>query len=198
MSDPVEEAADAALRGELVVIPTDTIYGIGTRPDDDSATSRLFEAKRRPKELELPVLVTGVEQARSLAELDARAERLASALWPGPLTLILPRADSSRDWELGGDGRTIGLRVPRHALALAVLALAGPLAVTSANVSGDPTPSTCEGLFEVFGELVSVYICEEVPLVASASTVVEIAHGEHRILREGSVTAGEIDASLGG
>ncbi len=148
MSDPIGEAALAALRGELVVLPTDTVYGIGTRPDDHEATARLFDAKGRPRDLELPVLVPTAAAAREIAELDVRAEALASRFWPGPLTLVLRRAGSSRDWDLGGDPATIGVRVPHHPLALAVLARTGPLAVTSANRSGEPTPSSCEGVVE--------------------------------------------------
>jgi tRNA threonylcarbamoyl adenosine modification protein (Sua5/YciO/YrdC/YwlC family) len=197
VSDPVLEAAEAALAGRLVVVPTDTVHGIGTRPDDPAATALLFEAKRRPRELELPILVPDVDAARSVAGFDARAERLAAALWPGPLTLVLPRARGSEGWELGGDPGTVGVRIPRHPLALALLARTGPLAVTSANLSGEPTPSTCEGLIETFGDLVAVYLCED-GLAGEPSTVVDLAHGDARILREGAVAAGEIGALRAG
>jgi tRNA threonylcarbamoyl adenosine modification protein (Sua5/YciO/YrdC/YwlC family) len=184
---PVEEAIGAALRGELIVVPTDTVYGIGTRPDVPEATAALFAAKGRPRDLELPVLVPSPASAADVARLDDRAHRLADALWPGALTLVLARTAESRPWDLGGDPETVGVRVPHHPLAVAVLAGTGPLAVTSANRSGEPTPAGCADLEEVFGDAVSVYLCEETPLTGTASTVVDLAHGAPAILREGSI-----------
>ncbi len=198
MSDAIKEAADAALRGELVVLPTDTVYGIGTRPDDPAATARLFEAKGRPRELELPVLVATTRAAREIAAFDDRAERLADRFWPGPLTLVLSRTDRSRRWDLGGNPTTIGVRVPRHPLAIALLARAGPLAVTSANRSGRPTPATCDDLQRVFGDAVAVYICEETPLEGKPSTVVDLAHLEPAVLRPGAIDAEALLAVLAG
>ena len=196
MSDPIEEAALAALGGELVVLPTDTVYGIGTRPDDPAATSRLFDAKGRPRDLELPVLVPDAAAAREISEPDPRAEALATRFWAGPLTLVLPRADASRGWDLGGDPATIGVRMPHHALALAVLAITGPLAVTSANRSGEPTPPSCDGVFDLFGETVAVYLCDPAPLRGAASTVVDLAHGAPRILRSGSLSEADVLAAI--
>jgi L-threonylcarbamoyladenylate synthase len=187
VSAPVEEAIGAALRGELIVLPTDTVYGIGTRPDVPEATAALFTAKGRPRDLELPVLVPSPASAADIARLDERAHRLADALWPGALTLVLARTAESRPWDLGGDPETVGVRVPRHPLAVAVLSGTGPLAVTSANRSGEPTPADCADLEEVFGDAVSVYLCEEAPLSGTASTVVDLAHGTPAILREGSI-----------
>jgi len=112
VTDPIEQAALAALAGRLVVLPTDTVYGIGTRPDDATATTRLFEAKGRPAELTLPVLVPTTAAAREIAAFDDRADALALAFWAGPLTLVLPRTAASRGWELGGDPGTVGVRMP--------------------------------------------------------------------------------------
>ena len=186
--DPVHEAATAALAGHLIVIPTDTVYGVGTRPDERAATARLFRAKDRPRDLVLPVLCPGVETTRELAGFDERANRLAEAFWPGPLTIVLPRSDRSRDWDLGADEETIGLRVPRHRLALAVLVLTGPLAVTSANRSGEPTPQACDGVREVFRDDVEIYICDDRPSAGLSSTVVDLAHGKPRVLRAGALS----------
>jgi tRNA threonylcarbamoyl adenosine modification protein (Sua5/YciO/YrdC/YwlC family) len=196
VSDPIRETADAALRGELIVLPTDTVYGIGTRPDDPSATTRLFEAKGRPRDLELPVLVPTTAAAREIALLDARAERLALRYWAGAVTLVLPRSGRSRTWDLGGDPGTIGVRMPGHPLALALLAATGPLAVTSANRSGAPTPATCDGVTETFGDAVTVYLCDETPLAGSASTVVDLTHDEPVVLRRGAVSEDELFAAL--
>lgn len=198
MSSPVEDAVAAALRGELIVLPTDTVYGIGTRPDRAEATAALFAAKARPRSLELPVLAPSIAAVARIADLDARAHRLAAGLWPGGLTLVLPRTELSLSWDLGGDVETIGVRVPDHQLALAVLAGTGPLAVTSANRSGSSTPSGCEELDALFGEAVSVYLCEEAPLSGGASTVVDLAHGEPVILRSGVVDEQTISRVLAG
>ena len=151
--DPIGDAVAAVRRGELVVFPTDTVYGIAARPDDPAATARVFEAKQRPSDLTLPVLVASIEDARAVAQLDDRAERLAAALWPGALTIVVPRAPRSRDWDLGGDPASIGVRIPDHRLARAVLD-GGPLATTSANRSGEGPATTCEELHEVFGDAV--------------------------------------------
>lgn len=196
--DPVAEAADAARAGRLIVLPTDTVYGIGTRPDDPVATARLFEAKARPRGLELPILAATAAEARTLARFDARADRVAGACWPGALTLVLPRTEASARWELGGDPATVGVRVPHHPLALAVLAATGPLAVTSANRSGEPPARTCDELQAAFGDAVDVYLCQDEPLEGLASSVVDLAHGPARLLRAGSVASEVIERLLPG
>lgn len=196
MSDPLAEAAEAALAGRLIVLPTDTVYGIGTRPDDPAATARLFEAKGRPRELALPVLVASRKQAERIAAFDGRARVLAGRFWPGALSLVLPRTERSRAWALGERSATIAVRMPHHPLALALLARTGPLAVTSANRSGEPTPATCEELQRVFGDAVAVYLCEPDPLAGLPSTVADLTGPDLRVLREGAVTEGELRAAL--
>ena len=187
LEGPLGDAAVAARRGELIVFPTDTVYGLGTRPDDPAATARVFEAKQRPKDLELPVLVATMETARSVAMFDDRAERLAGACWPGPLTLVLPRGAAALGWELGGDPATVGVRAPHHPLALALLAETGPLAVTSANRSGGRPAQTCDELQSLFAEDVAVYLCQDDRLDGVASTVLDLAHGPASILRDGAL-----------
>lgn len=195
MREPIEDAVRAATNGDLIVIPTDTVYGIGTRPDDPAATSDLFRAKGRPRELELPVLVPSSASAHEVAEFDDLAEALAVRFWAGPLTLVLPRTPASRGWDLGGDPSTIGVRMPHHPLALAVLAGTGPLAVTSANRSGAPTPTTCEEVAGVFGDAVAVYLCGEASS-GTASTVLDLAHGEPRVIRSGAVSERALRSAL--
>jgi tRNA threonylcarbamoyl adenosine modification protein (Sua5/YciO/YrdC/YwlC family) len=197
-ADPVGDAVAAARAGGLIVLPTDTVYGIGTRPDDAAATARLFEAKGRPRDLALPILAATVAAAREVARFDERAERLAFACWPGPLTIVLPRAEPSRGWDLGGESGTVAVRVPHHPLALAVLAGAGPLAVTSANVSGRPPARDCAELQAAFGDAVDVYLCTGEPLEGAASTLVDLAHGDVRILREGGVAPDAVRRFLSG
>lgn len=189
MTDALDRAVEAALSGRLVVIPTDTVYGIGTRPDDATATARVFEAKGRPRELTLPVLVASVSDAERVAVFDARARALAGSHWPGALTIVLPRSDESGGWDLGDETDSIGVRVPDHALARAVLERTGPLAVTSANRSGEPTPGSCDELLEIFGDAVEVYVCQEEAPPGLASTVVDLT-GDARVLRSGAVALG--------
>lgn len=196
--DAIAEAVAAVRRGDLIVFPTDTVYGIGAAPHDPAATARLFDAKHRPRDLTLPVLTATPEVAARLAQFDDRADRLATALWPGPLTLVLPRANVSLTWDLGGDATTIGLRVPSHPLALAVLSAAGPVATTSANRSGAPPAGTCDELHAVFADLVAVYLCQEEPLAGAVSTVVDLTGDDARILRAGWVDSNRIAQLLGG
>ena len=192
----IDEAIAAVRDGELVVIPTDTVHGIGTRADDPAATARIFEAKGRPRDLELPVFVGTFAEAKALAAFDDLASILVDRFWPGRLTLVLPRSGPSRDWDLGGDGSTIGLRVPAHPLALAIVRGAGPMAVTSANRSGEPTPALGEAIAEIFGDTVSVYLLEERPLAGEPSTVVDLSTGELRVLRVGAIPAEEVQRAL--
>jgi L-threonylcarbamoyladenylate synthase len=195
-SDPIRDAADAVRGGALIVLPSDTVYGIGSRPDDPAATARVFEAKQRSRDLELPVLCATEAQARRIASFDARADALAHACWPGGLTLVLARARASRGWELGGDPETVGLRVPSHPLARAVLSITGPMAVTSANRSGSPPVGTCDELVATFGDQVAVYLCAPEPLTGVASTVLDLAHGPASIIRYGSVERATIRGTL--
>lgn len=197
MSDPIDEAVAAVQAGALVVLPTDTVYGLGGKPDDREAVRRIFGSKGRSRDLELPVLVPSLEAAARIVAVDARARALAGRFWPGPLTLVLPRTATSAAWDLGGDAGTLGVRMPRHPLALAVLERTGPLAVTSANRSGRPPATTCEELHRIFGDRVEVYLCEERPRAGVASTVADLAHGGIRILREGDISQAELDAALG-
>ena len=141
-STPPEEAV-AALRSGLVVgVPTDTVYGLAVDPWRPGATGRLFAVKRRPEDVALPVLVADAGQARRLlGTLPPRAERLMDAFWPGALTIVVPAPDDLGA-DLGGDGRSVGVRCPAHDLVRRLAAAAGPIAVTSANLHGAaPFPS---------------------------------------------------------
>jgi L-threonylcarbamoyladenylate synthase len=127
---------------------------------------------------------------------DDRAERVSGTHWPGPVTIVLPRSAAASAWDLGGDPFTVGVRRPRHPLALAVLEETGPLAVTSANRSGEAPATTCDELHSTFGDGVSVYLCEDAALAGAASTVLDLAHGPARILRAGSVSRAALAALL--
>ncbi|HMC81129.1 MAG TPA: L-threonylcarbamoyladenylate synthase [Acidimicrobiia bacterium] len=189
-------AAEAASGGGLIVLPTDTVYGIGARLDRPAALAALFGTKGRPRSLPLPVLVDGVDRARTLGVFEGAAERLAAAFWPGPLTIVVPRRESLRA-DIGGDGTTVGVRVPDHAGVRALLELTGPLATTSANRSGEPTPSTVEGVAGVFGDAVAVYLDGGTARGGAPSTVVLVAGSTVTSLREGALAFPDILRALG-
>lgn len=191
MRDPLDDAVAALARGDLVIFPTDTVYGLAARPDGAAAVRKLFQAKRRPDDLGVPVLVASAAEAHRLARFDGPAERLATA-WPGPITLVLPRTRESEPWDLGGDAATVAIRVPRHPLALALLARTGPLAVTSANVSGRPPLEDADSLAGAFGDDVAIYLCLDAPLHGSPSTVVDLTGEAPRVLRAGIVPEADI------
>lgn len=192
----VGAAARALARGELVVVPTETVYGICARPDVDGATGRLFDAKRRPRGLNLPVLAATGERALGLTVGGgpAGAGALAAAFWPGPLTIVLRRGEASRGWDLGEERETIGVRVPDHPVALELLRLTGPLAVTSANISGERPARGEAELRLAFGDLVAVYLVGDPPPAGGApSTVVGLTDPSHpRLLRRGALDPSDV------
>ncbi|HKX24756.1 MAG TPA: L-threonylcarbamoyladenylate synthase, partial [Actinomycetota bacterium] len=163
--------------------------------DISGATSNLFEAKRRPRDLTLPVLNAELREAESVAAFDDRARLLATRFWPGGVTIVLPRTPAARVWDLGGEVETVGVRIPAHDIALAILERTGPLAVTSANLSGQPTPPDCEGVRRALGEAVAVYLCAG-ECAGTPSTVVDVTGPTVRIMREGAVRAADIMAAL--
>ena len=176
-----------------MVIPTDTVYGIAVVAEDPVATARLFEIKQRPSAAALPVLASDAEQAFSLCgDVPDLARRLAERHWPGGLTLVLPRR-AGLDLDLGGvDDGTIGVRVSDHRVPTELARRVGPLAATSANLHGQPTPTTAEGVVAQLGGVVPVVIdggvCE-----GAASTVVAVSErGDLTVLREGRIAPGDL------
>jgi L-threonylcarbamoyladenylate synthase len=198
-SDP-ESALLSAERAlatrELVVVPTETVYGVAARPDVAGSTARLFAAKRRSRVLTLPVLASGLAAAERVAMFDRRARILAERFWPGGMTLVLARTEAATTWDLGHEADTVGVRVPAHPVALALLQRTGPLAVTSANVSGEPTPPDCPGVRAALGDAVAVYLCAG-RCAGTPSTVVDLTGTEVRIIRAGAVREADIGAVLG-
>ena len=188
-------AVRALDEGQLVVLPTDTVYGVGARGDVPGATVRLFEAKRRPRGLTLPVLAADAGQAWAVAVPDDRARRMAARFWPGPLTLVLPRTEVAEGWDLGEARNTVGVRVPAHGVSQVLLRLTGSLPVTSANLSGEPTPPDCGEVRAVLGDAVAVYLCAG-PGGGAASTVLDLTGPSPRLLREGAISEPVLLAAL--
>lgn len=189
-SDPdgVEAAVGALRRGEVVAVPTDTVYGVAVDLFAEGAIDRLFAAKERPKDVQVPVLIAAPEDAATLVEgpVDVVARRWMERFWPGALTIVVPRAASARGVDLGGDPTTIGLRCPDHRLVRELCRTIGPLATTSANRHRDPTPPDAEGVAEALGGAVAVVLdggrCDGEP-----STVVSVIGDEITLLREGRI-----------
>jgi tRNA threonylcarbamoyl adenosine modification protein (Sua5/YciO/YrdC/YwlC family) len=184
--DDIDVAARALRAGQLVGLPTDTVYGLAADAFHTGAADRLFAAKRRPRDVDLPVLVADAEQAHRLATgIPAVALVLMDRFWPGALTLVLPRnPDVTAD--LGDDEATIGLRCPDHEVALDLCRRVGPLATTSANLHGEPTATTAEGVAAVFGPAVPVII-DGGTCAGSPSTVLDCTGEQPKLLREGRI-----------
>ncbi len=190
----IELAVEALAGGDIVAMPTDTVYGLAADPFRTGASDRLFRLKGRPRHLELPVLVAGEEQALSLCTaVPAAARRLMERFWPGPLTIVLPRRPDLAA-ELGEDDATIGIRCPAHPVPLALCALAGPVATTSANRHGQAPLTTAQAVAEHFGAEVALVLdagsCSGAP-----STVVDCTGEEPKQLRAGPLPWEEVAAA---
>lgn len=176
----VEEAAAAIRTGAMVIIPTDTVYGIAALPE---AAAAIFDVKQRPRDKALPVLGSDAGQLAGIAALGESATALAERHWPGPLTLVVERRPEFTA-DLGGTNpRTVAVRVPAHAVSLDLLERTGPLAVTSANLSGEPPATTYEDACALARDLVCLDggTCDGVP-----STVLSVV-GRPQVLRRGSL-----------
>ncbi len=180
-------------KGGLVAFPTDTVYGVGALAFDGLAVEAIYIAKDRPLEKSIPVLIAEyADLARVAREIPAMAERLARNFWPGPLTLVvqkdprLPSAVTSTD--------TVGVRIPNHPVARALLRSAGPMAVTSANLSGGPNPSTAKAVYAQLGGRITLILDGGETPGGVPSTVVDCTGPEPHILREGPIKAIEIQA----
>lgn len=195
--DTVTQVAAALRSGGVVVLPTDTLYGLVALAADPAATARLFEIKGRTGDVPLAVLCADVEHAMDLvaAPVDRSVRAVAERWWPGALTLVVPRRDGL-DLHLGEPQSTIGLRVPDHDLVRAVASQVGPLAATSANLHGAPPATTAAGAIEALGAGV-VLAVDGGELAETASTVIDATRRPWRVLREGPIAAADILATAG-
>ncbi|MGH3714578.1 MAG: L-threonylcarbamoyladenylate synthase [Micromonosporaceae bacterium] len=183
----ISAAVEAVKRGDLVVLPTDTVYGIGTDAFNTYSVEALQRAKGRGRDKPPPVLIGSVKTLDGLViSVPAHARDLIAAFWPGALTIVVEHAPSLA-WDLGETGGTVAVRMPLHPVALEVLREAGPMAVSSANRTGQPPATTADAAREQLGYSVSIYLeageCPEpVP-----STVVDLTEDVPVVLREGAV-----------
>ncbi|HSA79839.1 MAG TPA: L-threonylcarbamoyladenylate synthase [Geminicoccaceae bacterium] len=192
-------AAQALRAGRLIAFPTETVYGLGAIATDDRAVAAIFEAKRRPRFNPLIVHVAEPAAALTLVRWNPLAERLAGRFWPGALTLVLPRAPGCTLSPLvsaGGD--TVGLRLPAHPVAQALLAAAAlPVAAPSANPAGGVSPTTADHVAEGLGTVVDLILDGGPCSIGLESTVLDLSEGEPRLLRPGGVTREALEAEIG-
>lgn len=196
--ETIDEAA-ACLRGGLVAIPTETVYGLAADATNGAAVARIFEAKGRPAFNPLICHFARAEDIESAVVTDTRAQTVAAAFWPGPLTLILPRRTDCRISELCSAGlETLAVRVPAHPIARALIAAAGvPLAAPSANKSGRISPTTPLLVSESLGNAVDMILAAGPCAVGLESTVLDLSGDTPTLLRPGAVTAADIESVLG-
>jgi len=202
----MRHARQAIGRGELIVMPTDTVYGVAADAFNAAAVQRLLDAKGRGRQSPPPVLVPGIRTLRALAaEVPEPVERLVDAFWPGGLTIVL-RSQPSLSWDLGDTHGTVAVRMPANRIALELLEETGPLAVSSANRTGLAAAISADDAERMLGDSVAAYLDDGPSTTGIASTIIDAtslvgAGGEGearvRVLREGAVTRDDLRAVLG-
>lgn len=187
----IVRAGEVVARGELLVLPTDTVYGIGADPFSTEAVARLLTAKGRGRDKPSPVLVGSVEDAARLgAEIPESAKILMEAYWPGALTVIVP-ARPEIGWDLGETHGTVALRMPDDPFTLQLLREVGPLAVSSANLTAEHPATTAAQAIDQLGEKVALYL-DGGPCVGGEPSTIVIAAERVKIVRHGAILADEI------
>lgn len=204
----MRHARQAIARGELIVLPTDTVYGIAADAFTPAAVQRLLDAKGRGRNQPPPVLVAGQAALAALVEeIPEPVQRLVDEFWPGGLTIVLP-AQASLSWDLGDTLGTVAVRMPDQRVALELLEETGPLAVSSANLTGEDAATSAEDAQRMLGDSVSVYLDAGDSETGIASTIVDatslVRRGADdaseprvRMLREGAVTREQLQSVLG-
>ncbi|MFC4493764.1 L-threonylcarbamoyladenylate synthase [Streptomyces ovatisporus] len=188
----LREATSAVRRGELVVLPTDTVYGIGADAFSPDAVGDLLEAKGRGRNMPSPVLVGSPNTLHGLVtDFSESAWELVDAFWPGALTLVA-RHQPSLTWDLGDSRGTVAVRMPLHPVAIELLKEFGPMAVSSANLSGHPAPQDCDAAQEMLGESVAVYLDGGPTPDSVPSSIVDVTGKNPVLLRAGALSAEEL------
>ena len=183
----IAAAVEAVKSGELVVLPTDTVYGIGADAFTPHAVTALLNAKGRGRNVPPPVLVGSRHTLDGLVySLPKAARELADAFWPGALTILVEHSPSLQ-WDLGETGGVVGVRMPLHPVALEVLREVGPMAVTTANKAGQPAPATAEEAREQLEYSVRVYLEAGAAVDPAPSTIVDVTGDTPRVLRTGAI-----------
>jgi L-threonylcarbamoyladenylate synthase len=188
----IQRAAEALQRGELAVVPTDTLYGVAADAFSTAGTRRVFQAKHRSRRFPLPVLVRSPKQLNGLVTtVPAAAQQLMAAYWPGALTMVVA-ADPNLMWDLGDGEGTVSVRMPLDELTLEIVRAVGPLAVTSANRSGQTPAGDIATAQMQLGEAISVYVDGGPRRGVPPSTIVDLTRDEPHILREGALPGEQV------
>lgn len=185
-------AAHCVSSGQLVVLPTDTVYGIGADAFDSTAVADLLAAKGRGRDMPVPVLVGSWSTIEGLVTaVSRRTWDLVEAFWPGGLTLVVEHAPSL-DWDLGDARGTVAIRMPLHPVAIELLEVTGPMAVSSANISGRPPAVTAQQARDQLGDSVAVYLDGGPATTGVASTIVDVTGEVPTVLRAGAITVEQL------
>jgi len=195
-----KEIGEQIKKGALIIYPTDTVYGIGASIQSEEALIHLYQAKSRNFSSPLIALVDSVERISEIAYIDSKKEfleKLSQKFWPGGLTIILSAKDCVPKIMISG-GNTVGVRIPNHEVALKIIRAAGGiLPTTSANISGEATPSSYQELSEAIKQKADIVIDGGVCPVGEASTILDFTKDSIQILRLGAITKEEIEAVIG-
>ncbi|NLZ58154.1 MAG: threonylcarbamoyl-AMP synthase [Corynebacterium sp.] len=193
----VKAAVDAVKAGQLVVLPTDTLYGLGCDAFNNQAVANLLATKHRGPDMPVPVLVGSWDTIQGLVQYySPQAKTLVEAFWPGGLSIIVPQAPSL-PWNLGDTRGTVMLRMPLHPVAIELLRETGPMAVSSANISGHQPPSTVTEARQQLNQNVSVYLDGGECAIGKPSSIIDISGDHPKLLREGAISAERIGEVLG-
>ncbi|MEU4149642.1 MULTISPECIES: L-threonylcarbamoyladenylate synthase [unclassified Streptomyces] len=188
----LREAASAVRRGELVVLPTDTVYGIGADAFSSEGVADLLAAKGRGRNMPTPVLIGSPNTLHGLVtDFSEKAWDLVDAFWPGALTLVA-RHQPSLQWDLGDTRGTVAVRMPLHPVAIELLTEFGPMAVSSANLTGHPAPETCDAAQQMLGDSVSVYLDGGPTPGNVPSSIVDVSRDVPVLLRAGAISPEEL------
>ncbi|MGP3774268.1 L-threonylcarbamoyladenylate synthase [Streptomyces sp. SDT5-1] len=188
----LREAASAVRRGELVVLPTDTVYGIGADAFTPEAVGDLLEAKGRGRSMPTPVVIPSPNTLHGLVtDFSEMAWELVDAFWPGGLTIVA-KQQPSLQWDIGETRGTVAIRMPLHPVAIELLTEVGPMALSSANLSGHPAPEDCDAAQQMLGDSVSVYLDGGPTPGNIPSSIVDVTGKVPVLLREGALTADEL------
>jgi L-threonylcarbamoyladenylate synthase len=193
--EPIGQALKILQAGGLVAFPTDTVYGVGSLAFDGEAVESIYAAKDRPVEKAIPVLIGDADDLEKVGtDIPKTARQLAARFWPGPLTILVPkRADLP---ETVSTTSTVGVRVPDHEIARALLRAAGPMAVTSANISGAQNPLTAQDVYDQLGGRIALILDGGRTPGGVPSTLVDCTTAELKILRKGPISLEELRSAL--
>jgi L-threonylcarbamoyladenylate synthase len=191
----MEEVIEALKGGELIVYPTETVYGLGANALNEAAVKKVYMVKQRPFDMPLSVAVRDLDMLEQVAVLDDRERKLVKKFMPGPLTLLVTKRPIVPDI-LTSASIEVGIRIPNHPFALKLIEKFGPLTSTSANIHSRPNPTTTTEVMEELGDAIRFYIDCGLPELRQPSTILQVNNGKVDIIRRGPITLEQIEAAL--